>query len=60
MSGLPDKVREFLEEIAGPDDIETLRRNAALWDNSADMNEEYLAKTALQARELLIEFGGDA
>lgn len=58
MSGLPEPVRQFLEEIGGTEDIEYLRSEVELWENSSDLNEKWIAKRTLRARELLIEFGG--
>ncbi|WP_063023699.1 hypothetical protein [Nocardia niwae] len=59
MSGLPNEVRAFLQQIAGTESLERLNREADLWANSGDLNEGWIAGLRVEARELLIKFDGD-
>jgi hypothetical protein len=53
---LPGDVHEFLAGLAGDKTLEQLRAEEAMWRNSADLNESFLAATALRAAELLEKY----
>lgn len=47
------EVRAFLEEIAGPDDLAKLQRDAEFLSRVGDYGEEQMAGMRVKARQLL-------
>jgi len=59
VSTLPDDVRQFLAELSGGKTAGQAEADAASWQDSADLNEAYLAGLAAEAARLLEKYGAN-